>query len=148
MKNENILKRTMMLILVLTLVMNVLTGCSEASKVENELEVHQTKCDSEDFELGTECEDHEWEDETEHDHMDSTELETEMENETESNVEDATENNTTNKTESDKQTTNQSSTDKNNSTQNSSSNNSSSQTNKNQVGLGKDSYVYITNSSN
>ena len=134
MKKESILKRTMMLLLVLTLVMNVLTGCGEAAKVEKKNEAHQTESDSEEAESKTECEEHEWEsvveDEIEHEYMDSAESETEIEN----NVEDTTENDTANKIESEtnKQTTNQ---------------NSTSQPNKNQVGLSKDSYIYISGAS-
>ena len=149
MKKESILKRTMMLLLVLTLVMNVLTGCGEAAKVEKKNEAHQTESDSEEAESKTECEEHEWEsvveDEIEHEYMDSAESETEIEN----NVEDTTENDTANKIESEtnNQTTNQNSTGKNNSTQNSSSDNSTSQPNKNQVGLSKDSYIYISGAS-
>lgn len=128
------MKRTMILILVLTLAVNALPGCGKANKEEKDSDKFKTESSSEENELETECEGYEWEDvaedETEHEHMDSTESETETEN----NVEDATDNN--------KQTTNQ------NSTGNSSSNNSSGQTDKNQVGLGKDSYANITSSSN
>ena len=128
------MKRTMILILVLTLAVNALPGCGKANKEEKDSDKFKTESSSEETELETECEGYEWEDvaedETEHEHMDSTESETETEN----NVEDATDNN--------KQTTNQ------NSTGNSSSNNSSGQTDKNQVGLGKDSYANITSSSN
>ena len=124
----------MILILVLTLAVNALPGCGKANKEEKDSDKFKTESSSEETELETECEGYEWEgvaeDETEHEHMDSTESETETEN----NVEDATDNN--------KQTTNQ------NSTGNSSSNNSSGQTDKNQVGLGKDSYANITSSSN
>ena len=147
MKKESILKRTMMLLLVLTLVMNVLTGCGEAAKVEKKNEAHQTESDSEEAESKTECEEHEWESVVE----DETETETENNTEDikEETTEDTTENDTANKIESEtnKQTTNQNSTGKNNSTQNSSSNNSTSQPNKNQVGLSKDSYIYISGAS-
>ena len=141
-KEAFVIKKTIMLSLTFMLSFNLLVGCGKEGKKERETDVTQIESTSLDVELETESKEHEFETEVESEteSIESNDVELETEIETEINTE-AT---TSNKAETDKQTTNQNSTGKNNSSQSSSSNKNTNNTEGKEVGLGKDSYEYIT----